>query len=109
VTPHVNNAGHVTLDIDAKITAILDYVTVENTSMPQLSSEEVTTSVMIKDGETLVIAGLIKDQSTDVKKKLPILGDIPIFGLLFQKTEKTSVKTDLLIFLTPHIITQEQP
>ncbi len=109
VTPHVNNAGHVTLDINPKITAILDYVTVENTSMPQLSSEEVTTSVMIKDGETLVIAGLIKDQSTDVKKKLPILGDIPIFGLLFQKTEKTSVKTDLLIFLTPHIITQEQP
>ncbi|MFA5259628.1 MAG: type IV pilus secretin PilQ [Candidatus Omnitrophota bacterium] len=109
VTPHVNNTGYVTLDINPKITAILDYVTVENTSLPQLSNEEAMTSVMIKDGETLVIAGLIKDQTSDVKRKLPILGDIPILGLLFQKKEKTSVKTDLLIFLTPHIITQEQP
>jgi len=105
----VNNTGFVTLDINPKITAILDFVTVENTSMPQLSTEEVTTSVMIKNGETLVIAGLIRDQSSDVKRKLPILGDIPLLGLLFQKTEKTSTKTDLLIFLTPHIISQEQP
>ena len=108
VTPHVNNTGYVTLDINPKITAILDFVTVENTSLPQLSSEEALTSVMIKDGETLVIAGLIKDQVSDVKKKIPILGDIPLLGLLFQKKETTSVKTDLLIFLTPHIITHEQ-
>lgn len=107
VTPHVNNAGFVTLDILPKITAILDFVTVENTSLPQLSTEEAQTSVMIKDGETLVIAGLIKDQTTDIKKKTPILGDIPLLGLIFQKTEQTVVKTDLLIFITPHIITAD--
>lgn len=105
VTPHVNNAGFVTLDIQPKITAILDYVTVENTQVPRLSTESVVTKVMIEDGNTLIIAGLIKDQKTDVKKKLPILGDIPIAGLIFQKTEKTLSKTDLLIFMTPHIIT----
>lgn len=105
VTPHVNNAGFITMDIEPKVTEILDFVTVENTSLPRLSAESAKTRVMIQDGETLVIAGLIKDKITDVKKKTPLLGDIPLFGLIFQKSEKTVVKTDLLIFLTPHIIT----
>ena len=83
----------------------LDFVTVENTSLPRLSNESATTQVMIKDGDTLVIAGLIKDKDTTTTKKLPILGDIPLLGLIFQKVEKTQSKTDLLIFLTPHIIT----
>ena len=107
VVPHVNQAGFVSLEIEPKITDILDYVTVENTQLPRLSNESAKTQVMIKDGETLVIAGLIKNKTTDVKKKLPLLGDIPIIGLAFQKSEKTIVKTDLLIFLTPHIITPD--
>ncbi len=107
VTPNINQAGFITLDIAPKVTKILDFVTVENTTLPRLSTEEATTNVMIKDGETLVIAGLISDQVTDVKKKTPFLGDIPLVGLLFQKSEKTVEKQDLLIFLTPHIITPD--
>jgi len=107
VTPNVNSAGYVTLDIEPKITAILDFVTVENTSLPRLSNESAKTRVMVKDGETLVIAGLIKSQVTDIKRKTPFVGDIPLLGLLFQKTEKTVTKTDLLIFLTPRIITPD--
>lgn len=107
VTPHVNDAGFVTLDVEPQITAIIGTVTVENTSLPELSNESTKTRVMIKGGETLVIAGLVKDQLTDTKKKVPILGDIPIFGLLFQKSEKTNAKTDLMIFITPHIITPD--
>ncbi len=108
VTPHVNNAGVVTLEIEPKVTDILDFVTVENTSLPRLSNESATTQVLIKDGQTLVIAGLIKDKTTDIKKRVPILGDIPILGLAFQKSEKNITKTDLLIFLTPHIITPDE-
>ncbi len=109
VTPHVNNAGFVTLDVEPQITAIIGTVTVENTSLPELSNESTKTRVMVKDGETLVIAGLVKDQLTDTKKKIPFLGDIPIMGLLFQKSEKVSTKTDLMIFITPHIITPDLP
>ncbi|MDD3374852.1 MAG: type IV pilus secretin PilQ [Candidatus Omnitrophica bacterium] len=109
VTPHVNNSGFVTLDVEPKVTAILDFVQVENTSVPRLSSESASTRVMIADGQTLVIAGLIKNQWTDVKKKVPFLGDIPLLGLLFQKKEKTLSKTELLIFITPHIITDNIP
>jgi len=107
VTPHVNNAGLVTLDLKPKVTAILETVTVENTDLPRLSIEEAVTSVMVKDGETLVIAGLVKDQVTETKKKVPILGSIPLLGKLFQKDEGGVTKTDLLIFITPHIITPE--
>lgn len=107
VTPHVNNAGFVTIELQPKITAILDFVTVENTQLPRLSTEEAKTKVMIKDGDTLVIAGLIKDQVTETKKRVPILGDIPLVGEAFRKTETTKSKTELMIFLTPHIITPE--
>jgi general secretion pathway protein D len=62
---------------------------------------------MIKDGDTLVIAGLIKDQVTDTKKRVPFLGDVPIVGEIFRKSSVTKTKTELLIFLTPHIITPE--
>lgn len=105
VTPHVNNAGFVTLEIEPKITAILDYVTVEGTSMPTLSNESSKTIVMVKNHDTLVIGGLLKDQTTKTNKRLPFLGDIPILGLLFQKKDDTITKQDLLIFMTPHIIT----
>jgi len=107
VTPHVNNAGFVTMDIQPRITDILDFVTVENTSLPRLSNEAAKTSVMIKDEQTLVIAGLIKDKIIDTKKKVPLLGDIPILGLAFKKTSKTITKTDLLIFIKPTIITPD--
>ncbi|OGX07770.1 MAG: hypothetical protein A2Z88_03235 [Omnitrophica WOR_2 bacterium GWA2_47_8] len=109
VIPHVNSAGFITLEIEPKVTEILDFVTVENTSLPRLSNESAKTRVMIKDGETLVIAGLVKDKVTEIDKRIPFIGDIPLIGLLFRKKEDTVSKTDLIIFLTPHIITTETP
>ncbi len=110
VTPHVNNAHMVTLDIAPKITEILSTipksgVNATNATMPVLSNEEISTSVMIRDGETLVIAGLIKDTVEKTTTRVPILGYIPILGWPFQHSVDTHQKTDLLIFLTPHIIT----
>ena len=100
----MNNEEYVTIDVEPTITEILDFVTVENTSLPRLSNESAKTKVMVKNGQTLVIGGLIKTKVTNVKKKMPFLGDIPVLGLIFQKSEKGNVKTDLLVFITPHII-----
>lgn len=105
VTPHVNNARLVTLDLNPRITAIADKVTVENTTVPELSTEEAKTRVMLRDGQTLVIAGLIQDQLSTTNSKVPFLGDIPIFGKVFKKKENSKGKKELIIFLTPHIIT----
>ncbi len=112
VTPHVNNAGLVTLDLNPAITAITDYVLVDpaaTAKVPVLSTEEAKTKVMIIDGQTLVIAGLIKDHTSFTKRKVPILGDIPFIGEAFKKKEDQKDKTELLIFLTPHIITANNP
>ena len=64
---------------------------------------------MIKDGETIFIGGLIKENEIDVDKKLPILGDmfgdVPYLGLLFSKKEKTKQKTELIFFITVNMMT----
>lgn len=109
VTPHINQAGLITLDIHPQVTEILELVTdaASGSVAPKLSNEEAETQVMIKDGETLVIAGLIKDKETESVRKVPLLGDIPFLGKIFRKTVKQADKTDLLIFITPHIVTPE--
>jgi len=105
VTPHVNNDTFVTLELTPEVSEVTGTRSFQGIDVPLISTEEVSTNVMVKSGDTLVIAGLITDKLVDIKKKLPILGDIPLLGLIFSKTTKTITKTDLIIFITPHIIT----
>jgi type IV pilus assembly protein PilQ len=107
VTPHVNKAGFVTLDLQPEVSVVSGTRSFQGIDVPLIGTESVSTSVMVKDGDTLVIAGLITDKVTDTKKKVPLLGDVPVLGLIFQKSNKTVVKTDLILFMTPHIITPE--
>lgn len=109
VTPNVNNAGFVTLEVKPEVSEKVGDVTMENVLVPIVSVERASTQVMVETGKTLVIAGLIKTKTTDTRKKVPLLGDIPIFGLMFQHKAKVITKRDLLIFITPHIITPEIP
>ncbi len=110
VTPYVNNVGMITLYVEPKVTARGDSAAVEGgIDLPVLSVEEASTRVMIQDGQTLVIAGLIKDQAVKIRKKVPILGSIPLLGLIFQKKETELTKTELLIFITPSILTEKIP
>jgi type II secretory pathway component GspD/PulD (secretin) len=63
------------------------------------------TTVMVKDGTTIIIGGLQKEEATDNKEQFPLLGDIPILGFFFSSQTKNTTKTELLIMLTPHIVT----
>ncbi len=106
VTPHVNNAGLVTLDLHPQVSALHGTITVDNNQLPETSNQEAETNVMVEDGKTLVIAGLITDQTDVTKTKIPLLGDIPWIGdFFFKSTQTTKTKKEVLIFLTPHIIT----
>jgi type IV pilus assembly protein PilQ len=114
VTPHVNNAGLITLDLHPDISAIDQLVTLQQgtstsapVQIPELSDRTIQTKVMVENGKTLVIAGLISDTKNVSKNKVPFLGDIPWLGKLFSSTNTTVTKTELLIFLTPHIITAD--
>jgi len=62
----------------------------------------------VRDGQTIVIGGLIEDQLKDTVKKVPLLGDVPIAGQLFKRSIKEKTKIELLIFLTPHVARDAQ-
>ncbi len=105
VTPHVNNAGLITLDLHPQISALKATVTVDSNELPQTTNQEARTKVMVEDGKTLVIGGLITDQVDVTKTKVPLLGDIPLLGFFFQSSNTVKTRSEVLIFLTPHIIT----
>jgi general secretion pathway protein D len=101
VTPQINPDGFVSMSVHPVISKI------EQTTFfdaPVIANREATTEVMVKDGETVIIGGLMKDDMTETVNKVPILGDIPILGHLFKSTDKTKEKTELMVFLTPRVV-----
>lgn len=108
VTPHVNEQGDIVVDLKPEVTALLSFDDYGNIKAPRISTREATTQVMIRDGQTVAIGGLIKENKIDIKKKVPLLGDIPIAGwLLFRKTEQATDTTDLLFFITVNLVKPE--
>jgi general secretion pathway protein D len=107
VTPQISEGDTVRLEIFQEITDTttqVEGVGDPNEVGPSLSNRRIENTVVVQDEETVVIGGLIGDRYTDEVTKVPWLGDIPVLGWLF-KTQKTAVrKTNLLVFLTPHII-----
>jgi len=111
VTPQINREGFVTLTINPKISENIgsrEFSSGGSTvAIPILNTQTTFTKVMIRDQETLVIGGLVRDKLEDTVNKLPILGDIPLLGYLFKHKAKSKVKKNLLIFVTPRIVTPE--
>jgi general secretion pathway protein D len=103
VTPSINPDGVVNMTVSPKITTRTGETVqiAENLNPVVFATRSATTRVAVLDGQTIVIGGLIEDQLKDTTKKVPLLGDIPIAGLLFKRTVKEKSKTELLIFLTP--------
>lgn len=105
VTPHINPAGLVILDITPEVSALTGQtVPISDTvEAPVFAKRSATSRVAIQDGQTIVIGGLMEDQKRDTIRKVPLLGDIPLLGALFRRTKTEKSKTELLIFLTPHV------
>ncbi|MBI4581792.1 MAG: type II and III secretion system protein [Planctomycetes bacterium] len=106
VTPIINPDGFVNLEIAPEIST-LSPSTVSlggGIALPIINQRKASTAVTVKDGETVIIGGLIISSSSDSESKVPILGDIPFVGVAFRATIRTMTKTELLIVLTPHVI-----
>lgn len=112
VTPEINRDGYVRMKIKPEVsnTDATKTVTLTNpdgstrTVVPYVTTSEAETTVLIKDDTTLILGGLMKDTVTEHNDKVPVLGDIPILGKLFSTKGKSKEKTELVIFITPHII-----
>jgi general secretion pathway protein D len=110
LTPRINSANYVTLEIRVEVSEVEpsesdDLLT---TGGPTTSKREVETIALVKDNQTVVLGGLVGTTSTKVETKVPILGDIPVIGALFRGTSSQARKSNLLIFLTPHIVEDEE-
>jgi type II secretory pathway component GspD/PulD (secretin) len=77
------------------------------TGLPVVSRRAVSTKVRVKDGETIVIGGLLQKNESTTRRKIPLLGDIPILGLLFSRTDRQVTEVETIIFVTPRLLTEE--
>lgn len=104
VTPHVSGDRTITMYVNPVIEEVTGEVVIDKNRAPITSKRSVQTVVTVRDGETIVIGGLIKENRSETVRKVWLLGDIPLIGNLFRHTELERKQTDLLIFLTPHIL-----
>lgn len=103
IKPRIDNDNKVALNIKAIVEDILKSETPDNT-LPTTSKRDVETTTIVKNGQSVIIGGLVKDNTESHITKVPLLGDIPILGHLFQHKSKNGDRTTLAIVLTPYII-----
>lgn len=106
VTPQINDDGLVVLNIEQELSALTENSIPINEDLDAviLNQRTVTTQVAVANAQTVVVGGLMQDELQENVNKVPLLGDIPIVGNLFRRTQRTKVKTELLVFLTPEVI-----
>ena len=114
ITPFISPDGYVTLNIKPEYATILSQVTAQDTGGQYIAATLLSRrnldlkNVRIKDGETLVIGGLISEEEQKTVGKVPVLGDIPLIGTLFRSTTSEKKKNEMVIMITPKIITDTE-
>lgn len=114
ITPFISPDGYVTLNIKPEYATILTQVTAQDTGGQYIAATLLSRrnldlkNVRIKDGETLVIGGLISEEEQKTVGKVPVLGDIPLIGTLFRSTTSEKKKNEMVIMITPKIITDTE-
>ncbi len=103
ITPQISKDRLVSLKIAQEISK-LDELSTTSPDRPTTLKRSIDTTVVVKDNNTIVIGGLIDTTSTITENKVPLLGDIPLLGVLFRSTARSSEKTNLFVFLTPHVL-----
>lgn len=102
--PFVSDDGFIRVELHPKDS--VGFVSAQG--LPSEQTTEVTTNVILRDGETILIGGLFREVTTDSKSQVPWLGSLPIVGLLFRSTEETSEREEVIILLTIHVIADQQ-
>lgn len=108
VKPTITSQGRVSLSLSQEVSALGANVSVGGSTYPSFTKRKISTDVVIEEGKTLVVAGLIQDNGNNSSQGLPGLKDIPIFGALFGTQNKASDKTELLIAITPYIVNNKE-
>jgi type IV pilus assembly protein PilQ len=106
IRPHINPEGWITTEVSPEVSSVVDWKG-PNSDIPQVKRRTATTTVRVKDSESIIIAGLLETQKNKVVNRMPILSKLPFVGGLFRSNEERIAKTDLVIQITPHILMPE--
>lgn len=107
IVPRVSRQGVIRATIDSEVSAI--DTSMATTAGPGLSSRRTTTEFNVREGETLVLAGLLTRKNSESIDKVPFLGDLPVLGALFRSKRFQNDETELVVFVTPHIVDSRSP
>lgn len=105
ITPWVNASGEIITELHPEIS---DATGTGPDGLPEISRRSVDTTIRVKDGQTIIIGGLIQNTESETIERTPILSKIPLLGRLFQKKKKGLVESELVIYLTPHLLTDTE-
>jgi general secretion pathway protein D len=106
IQPRITEDGYVTSHVFAEVSSVAAFVATQQGQVPQISLRQATTQATVKDGESFIIGGLLQQEEITNMSKIPFLGSLPIIGGLFRVRHDSSTRTNLYIFITPHIIHQ---
>ncbi|MBW3623262.1 MAG: hypothetical protein KY468_07620, partial [Armatimonadetes bacterium] len=104
VTPHVTADGFVNIEVGQDANDIAGFATLFGSQVPIINRRTTETTVSLKDGQTAVLGGLIRNSTQNINTKIPILGDLPIIGSLFRSKDKANSNTELMVFLRAQIV-----
>jgi len=104
ITPHVIPSDEIRLELNPSIEAVIDDGPDGTQFAPTIAKREVSTTVTVEDGKTVVIAGLTREDEQEISSRVPLLGSIPLLGWIFRRESSVIERTDILIFVTPRLV-----
>ena len=110
LTPHITTGDKITVELYVEANSVLGSTTTSLQTIipPNLAKRDIRTKVSIQDGATIVVGGLMRSTTTEIENKVPLLGDIPLLGWFFKSKSKEDAKTNLLVFITPKVVTDPE-
>lgn len=106
ITPRIAQTGEITLQVQPVVTDVTDQVGTDE--LPVVSRRQVSTTVRVKDGETLVLGGLVQESRQQVSTTVPLLGELPVIRFLFSTSRDQKLKSEVVVFVTPRVIAPER-
>ncbi len=104
IRPTISGTDTIMLQINVKVDAITGYEDTDPIRTPVVSTRSAQTDVYVRDGQSVAVGGLLTQSQTETERKVPVLGDIPLLGLLFRSTYKEARKSEVIFFITPRIM-----
>ena len=103
ITPIITDAGQISVSLHPVVNSLTGFLN----GVPQISTRDTQTTVHLHDAQTLVIGGLIQENTQRTESKIPLLGDLPLIGRAFRNENTTGTRNELIIVVTPHVITDQ--